>query len=140
MFRFPLTFISPSRLSACPFQIVHITCNMYYILHVMCNTYSILSPPTLETVCQFVYRGTPSVVWRIQNNRSARLSQLARRFACQFVYRRILDVICRARNNTGPILNPLSREPMIQKVAKYGMRDPYMLYKISCPYFIKVHI
>jgi hypothetical protein len=37
-------------------------------------------------------------------------------------------------------LSPPAREPAIQKVAKYGMKDPYMLYKISCPYFIKVHV
>jgi hypothetical protein len=27
--------------------------------------------------------------------------------------------------------------PRSKKVAKYGMRDSYMLYKFSCPYFIK---
>ena len=68
------------------------------------------------------------------------LSHPARKFACQFVYRRTLGVICRTWNNRGPIFSPSAREPAIQKVAKYGMRDPYMLYKIWYPYFIKVHI
>ena len=60
--------------------------------------------------------------------------------ACQFVYRKTLGAICRTQNNKDPIFSPPGREPAIQKVAKYGMRDPYMFYKISCPYFIKVHI
>jgi hypothetical protein len=90
---------------------------------------AILNPPALESICKFVYRGTPSVVWRTQNNRSAMLSQPARRSACQFVYRGIVGAICRARNNRGPIFSPPAREPAIQKVAKYGMRDPYMIYK-----------
>jgi hypothetical protein len=30
------------------------------------------------------------------------------------------------------------RETTIQKVPKYGMKDPSMLYQISCPY--KVHV
>jgi hypothetical protein len=73
-------------------------------------------------------------------NISAMLSQPARKSACQFVYRGTLGAICRTQSNRGPFLSPPAREPTIQKVAKYGMRDPYMLYKISCPYFIKVHI
>jgi hypothetical protein len=73
--------------------------------------------------------GTTSVVWRTRNNRSAMLSQPTLRSACQFVYRGIVGAICRARNNRGPIFSPPTREPMIQKVAKYGMRDPYMIYK-----------
>jgi hypothetical protein len=100
---------------------------------------AILSPPALESVCQFVYRGTLSVVWSTHNNRSEMLCQPTHRSTCQFVYRGIVGAICREQNNKGPILSPPAREPAIQKVAKYGMRDLYMLYKISCPYFI-VHI
>ena len=99
-----------------------------------------MSPLASESVCQFLYRGTPSVVWRTQNNRSAMLSQPAHKSACQFIYRRTLAAICRTQNNRGPILRSPARELSIQKVAKYGMQDPYMLYKISCPYFIKVNI
>jgi hypothetical protein len=90
---------------------------------------AILNPSSLESIYKFVYRGTSSVVWRTQNNRSAMLSQPARRSTCQFVYRGIVGAICRARNNRGPIFSPQVREPTIQKVAKYGMRDPYMIYK-----------
>jgi len=68
------------------------------------------------------------------------LIQPSHKFACQFIYRGTLGAICRTWNNRGSILSPLAREPAIQKVAKYRMRDPYMLYKISCPYFINVHI
>ena len=87
-----------------------------------------MSLPALKSVCQFVYRGTLSVVWRTQNNRRAMLSQPSRKSACQFVYRGILGTICRARNNRGPILSLPAQELAIQKVAKYGMRDPYMIY------------
>ena len=66
--------------------------------------------------------------------------QIVCKSACQFVYRRTLGAICRTRNNKGPILSPPTWEPAIQTVTKYGMRAAYMLYKISCPYFIKVHI
>jgi hypothetical protein len=66
--------------------------------------------------------------------------QIVHNFVCQSVYHETLGAICRAHNNRGPILSPPAREPVIQKVAKYGMRATCMLYKISCPYFIKVHI
>ena len=79
-----------------------------------------------------VCRGTRCVVWRTGNNRSAMLSQLARKSAYLFVYRGSVGAICRTRNNRDSILSPLGREPAIQKVPKYGMRDPHMLYKISC--------
>jgi hypothetical protein len=59
------------------------------------------------------------------------LSQPVRRSACQFVYRRILGAICNTRNNGGPILSPPAREPAIKNVARYGMQNSYMLYKIS---------
>jgi hypothetical protein len=75
------------------------------------------------------YSFPPSVVWKTWNNRSAMLSQPVRKSACQFVYRGTLGAICRIQSNRGPILSPPAREPAIQKVAKYGMRDPYMLYK-----------
>jgi hypothetical protein len=74
-----------------------------------------LNPPALESICQSVYRGTPSAIWRTQNNESAMLSQPARRSACEFVYRGIVGAICRARNNRGPIFSPPAREPPIQK-------------------------
>jgi hypothetical protein len=76
----------------------------------------------------------------VRDNKSAMLSQPARKSACQFVYRRSLGAICRRQNNRGSIFSPPGREPAIQKVPKYGMRDPHMVYKISCPYFIKVHV
>jgi hypothetical protein len=156
--------------------------------------------PALKSICQYVYRRTPSAIWMTQNNESAILNQPARRSACQFVYlelwvlfverrtieaqfsapqpeidpkkwlnmelirdrygtikvqcsakparksacqfvyRGSLGAICRTQNNRGSIFSPPGREPAIQKVPKYGMRDPHMLYKISCPYFIKVHV
>jgi hypothetical protein len=98
-----------------------------------------LRPPVFES-CQLVCCGTLSVVSRTLDNRSAMLSQRARKSACQFVYHRTLGAICRTQNNRGSILSPPAQEPVIQKVAKYGMKDPCMLYKISCPYFIKVHV
>jgi hypothetical protein len=84
--------------------------------------------PVLESICEFVYRGTPSAIWRTQNNGSAMFSQAARRSACQFVYRGIVGAFCRARNNRGPIFSPPATEAAIQKVAKYGIVDPYMVY------------
>ena len=57
------------------------------------------------------------------------LSQEVRKSPCQFVYRGIVGAICGVWNNRGPIFNPLAQEPTIQKVAKYGMRDPYKLCK-----------
>jgi hypothetical protein len=82
------------------------------------------------------YSFPPNVVWKTQNNRSAMLSEPVRKFACQFVYRGTLGAICRIQSNRGPVLSPPDREPVIQKVAKYGMRDPYKLYKnhMSIPY------
>jgi hypothetical protein len=46
--------------------------------------------------------------------------------ACQFVYLRNLGAICRTQNNRYLIFSPPGREPAIQKVLKYGMRDPHM--------------
>jgi len=59
-------------------------------------------------------------------------------FACLFVYCGSVGAICGARNNRGSIFSLLGREIAIKKVCNYGMGDPHMLYKISCPYFIKV--
>jgi len=39
--------------------------------------------------------------------------------------------ICRRQNNRDSLFGPLDREPAIQKLPKYGMRDPHMLYKIT---------
>jgi hypothetical protein len=97
---------------------------------------AISTPLALDSVCQFVYHGTGSVVSRTHNNKSAMLSQPVRRSACQFVYHRIMGAICMVRNNGGPILSPPVGEPTIENVAKNGMHNPYMFYKISCPYFI----
>jgi hypothetical protein len=69
----------------------------------VCNTYSTLSSTVLESVCQFVYRGTSNAVWRTQNNRSEMLSEAARKSACQFVYCATLGAICRTQNIRGPI-------------------------------------
>ena len=82
------------------------------------------------------YSFPSSVIWKTQNNRSAMLSQLVRKFAYQFEYRITLGVICSIQSNRDPILSPPDREPTIQKMAKYGMRDPYILYKkhMSIPY------
>jgi hypothetical protein len=85
----------------------------------------------MHSVCQFVYRGIASVVWRTRNNGSEMLSQPVRRFACQFVYRGTVGAIFRPRNNGGPSLIPPAREPAIQNVARYRMQNLYMLYKIS---------
>ena len=46
---------------------------------------------------------------------------------CQFAYRGSLGAICRAQNNKISIFIPPGREPAIQKVPKYGMRDPHIL-------------
>jgi hypothetical protein len=50
---------------------------------------------------------------------------------CQFVYRGSLGGICRRANNRDSIFGPPGREPAIQKLPKYGMKDLHMLYKIS---------
>jgi hypothetical protein len=47
-------------------------------------------------------------------------------FVCQLVYRRSLGAICRTQNNRYLIFILPSCEPVIQKVPKYGMRDPHM--------------
>jgi hypothetical protein len=57
------------------------------------------------------------------------LKDPVRSFGCQFVYRGTLGAICRIQSNRGPTLSPPDREPAIEKVAKYEMRDPYKLYK-----------
>jgi hypothetical protein len=46
--------------------------------------------------------------------------------ACQFVYHGSLGAICRTQNNRYLIFSLLGRKPVIQKVTKYGMRDPHM--------------
>jgi len=46
--------------------------------------------------------------------------------ACKFVYRGSVGAICRTRNNRYLIFSPPSREPAIQKVPKYGMRNLHM--------------
>ena len=74
------------------------------------------------------------------NDKSEMLSQPTCKSACQFVYRGSLGAICRAQNNKTSIFSPLGRKPVIQKVPKYGTRNLHMLYKILCPYFIKVHV
>jgi hypothetical protein len=49
----------------------------------------------------------------------------------RFVYCGSLGAICRRQNNRDSIFGVPIREPAIQKLPKYGMRDPHMLYKIS---------
>ena len=63
---------------------------MLYVIHVDNHNIELA---VLDSVCQFVYRGTPSAVWRTQNNRSAMLIQPACKSACQFVYRETLGVL-----------------------------------------------
>jgi len=46
---------------------------------------------------------------------------------CQLVYLVSLGVICRTQNNRYLISSALGRKSTIQKVLKYGMRDPHML-------------
>jgi hypothetical protein len=48
------------------------------------------------------------------------------KYACQFVYRGSVGSICRKQNNTYLIFSPPGHEPAIQKMPKYGMRDPHM--------------
>jgi len=49
----------------------------------------------------------------------------------QFVYHGSLGAICKRQNNRDSIFGAPTREPAIQKMPKYGMRDPHMLYKIT---------
>ena len=49
----------------------------------------------------------------------------------QFVYRRNLGSICRRQNNRDSIFVLSGRKSRIQKLRKYGIRNPHMLYKIS---------
>jgi hypothetical protein len=46
--------------------------------------------------------------------------------ACQFVYRGSLGAICGTQNSRYLIFILSGREPMIQKVSMYGMRDLHM--------------
>jgi hypothetical protein len=86
--------------------------------------------------CRFVYPRTLTVVWSTQGNRSAMLSQPVCNSSYQFLYRGSLGAICRTQNNTDSIFSLEDREPAIQKIPKYGMRDSHMLYKISCRFYI----
>jgi hypothetical protein len=45
----------------------------------------------------------------------------------QFLYHESLGVICRIQNKRDSIFGASNREPMIQKLPKYGMRDPHMM-------------
>ena len=56
-------------------------------------------------------------------------------FGCQFVYHGTLGVVYKIRSNRVLDLSPPDREPAIEKVAKYEMRDSYKLYKnlVSIP-------
>ena len=49
----------------------------------------------------------------------------------QFVYRINLGAICRRQKYRDSIFGLPGRESRIQKLRKYGMRNPHMLYKIS---------
>ena len=42
-------------------------------------------------------------------------------FSGQFVYRGTPGVVCRSRNNGSKMLSKATQEPMMEKVAKYGM-------------------
>jgi hypothetical protein len=46
--------------------------------------------------------------------------------ACEFVYIGSLGAIYGTQNNRYLIFNLPGHKPTIQKVMKYGMRDPYM--------------
>jgi hypothetical protein len=46
--------------------------------------------------------------------------------ACKFVYRGSVGAICRTQNNRYLIFSPPGCEPAIQKMPKYGMRNPHM--------------
>jgi hypothetical protein len=65
----------------------------------------------------------PQISKKIKNDRSAMLTQLACNSACQFLYHGVMGAICWPWNNGRPILSPPGREPMMKKVAKYGMWD-----------------
>jgi hypothetical protein len=56
-----------------------------------------LNPPALKSICQYVYHGTLSAIWRTRNNETAMLSQPTRMSACQFVYCGIVSGICTSR-------------------------------------------
>jgi hypothetical protein len=45
-----------------------------------------------------------------------------------FVGHGSLGAICRTLNNRYLIFSPPGSEPVIQKVPKYGIRDPHMFY------------
>jgi hypothetical protein len=75
----------------------------------------------------------------LRDNKSAMFSQPTRVCLSICISRRS-GCYCRAQNNKTSIFSPPGREPAIQKVPKYGIRNLHMLYKISCPYFIKVHV
>ena len=78
-----------------------------------------LNSPALNSIYQFVYRKTPSAIWRTRKNETAMLSQPTRRSACQFVYRGIVGGVCIAQNNRGPIFSPQAPETRSKKIVKY---------------------
>jgi hypothetical protein len=100
------------------------------------NRYSIFIPLGCEPAIQKVPKYGMRHLHMFQNNKNAMFNQAARRSSCQFIYHGSLGAICRTQNNRDSIFSLPDREPAIQKVPKYGMRDTHMLYKISCPYFI----
>jgi hypothetical protein len=55
--------------------VVNLLCNPQDVCRSRKNISAILSPPSRELGCQFVYREILSVVWRTQNNRSAILKK-----------------------------------------------------------------
>jgi hypothetical protein len=65
-----------------------------------------------------------NVVYKTQNNITAMLKEPIHSFTCPFGYRETVGAICRIHINRGPP----EREPAIEKVAKYEIRDPYKLY------------
>jgi hypothetical protein len=72
----------------------------------------------------------------LRKNKNAMSSEAAHKSSCQFVYHGTVGGICRTQNNRDSIFSPPGHEPAIEKVPKYVIRDPHMLCKISCPYFI----
>ena len=88
---------------------------------------SIFGPPSREPAIQKLPKygmRDPHMLYKISFHTLYR--DYVQKSMCQFVYLGSLGAICRTQNNRCLIFSPPGLEPVIQKVLKYGMRDPYM--------------